>query len=1044
MRMGKLLFVLSCAALLAALIASASAQAAEEYEYYYDGLKISSETPLDSYLSSVYSAGVRFVYLNNSGARLYVTLSGSAENVSFRPSGNVDITLDNLNMEVTRNAIPINLSANFNGTLLLIGSNTLVAGGDYFTALNLYHGAHASIVQATSEPAFLLAQGGPIAPGINVGRESDGSNPAILNIKSGTVSAIAGQEGSGGTGGAGIGGANGESGGVINISGGLVTAIGTKGAGIGGGNRSANGGEITITGGTVIACGTIEGAGIGGGDDDSDGGGITITGGFVTAIGGRLAAGIGGGNNGTSGKITISGGTVIATGGGGGAGIGGGHHDNNDGGNVDEILITGGVIFASGKDGGQDIGLGEGGNPDVGKVSLSVQVDPVTGFPVADPPQVFLRHNNVIPGIQNPEWGHKYTHVGPVSYEAISAYGIELSDLFGDPDDWPVIPGQDANWLTDLWTDQINHWKGETGNIIGAHLWLESIHYFEFEGPGAVFQQSQIYGTKGKILPLEATGFSAPEHYVFKTWKTSANQIRDPGREHTFLSELWLFPVWEPIQYQITYELNGGEFTTTYPTTYNIEDQTFTLINPAKTGYIFAGWTGTGIPGDDPVLEVVIDKGSTGDRAYTAHWTPIIYSVQYDANAEDATGTMAQNTHTYDLPANLAKNAFTRTGYSFAGWATSPGGDVVYADEAEVVNLLAEQGGTVTLYAQWTVIQYQITYYLNGGSNNLANPAMYTVEDELTLVAPTREGYIFTGWAGTGITGTSMSVTITKGSTGDRTYTAHWTLPFRTLTDTATGISVSGYIRSDAALAVGEIALHGDACEACNAIRQRVNDDDYMLLLGYDISLTQEYSGTLAITIPVDAQYNGLNVIILQCAAGTLHTYTATVAAGKAVFEVTTLSPFAVFAEDDDPPTVATGPVTKVSATGATFNGSVIDDGGAEVIERGFVYGKKPDPVISSAGVTKVAAGSGTGSFTAALTNLEPDTTYYVRVYATNSEGTAYGAVVSFTTGRDDRGDLPGTGHGGTPWIWLLLFGASAAVLVALLVLSKRRKAIER
>ena len=56
----------------------------------------------------------------------------------------------------------------------------------------------------------------------------------------------------------------------------------------------------------------------------------------------------------------------------------------------------------------------------------------------------------------------------------------------------------------------------------------------------------------------------------------------------------------------------------------------------------------------------------------------------------------------------------------------------------------------------------------------------------------------------------------------------------------------------------------------------------------------------------------------------------------------------------------------------------------------------------------------------------------------------AYGAVVSFTTGRDDRGDLPGTGHGGTPWIWLLLFGASAAVLVALLVLSKRRKAIER
>ena len=144
-------------------------------------------------------------------------------------------------------------------------------------------------------------------------------------------------------------------------------------------------------------------------------------------------------------------------------------------------------------------------------------------------------------------------------------------------------------------------------------------------------------------------------------------------------------------------------------------------------------------------------------------------------------------------------------------------------------------------------------------------------------------------------------------------------------------------------------------------------------------------------------------------------------------------------------PTVTTGTtVTGITSSSARVSGSVTSDGGAEVIERGFVYSKGPDPVIGGAGVTKVAAGSGTGSFAASFTNLEPGTTYYVRAYADNSEGTAFGAVVRFTTGRDDRGDLPGTGHGGTPWIWLLLFGASAAVLVALLVLSKRRKAIER
>jgi len=354
MKMGKPLFVLLCTVLLAVLVALASAQAEEEeYEYKFcgDTLIIKSKTNLldNGYLSwGGMIGGLQRVQVSNPfpDDRIYVTVSGTATNHCLFFEGNIDITLDNLSMEVNGGQMPsIYLRNNFNGTLLLRGSNRIVNNNEA-PALGMWHGSHASIKNLVeSEPASLLAKGGPFQAGINVGRESDGSNPAILNIKSGTVTAIAGPRGEGGTGGAGIGGADQESGGVINIHGGVVTAIGVKGAGIGGGNRSANGGEITITGGTVIAYSDIEGAGIGGGDDDSDGGQITITGGFVTAISGRLAAGIGGGNNGTSGKITITGGTVIAAGGGGGAGIGGGHHDNNDGGNVDEILITGGVIL---------------------------------------------------------------------------------------------------------------------------------------------------------------------------------------------------------------------------------------------------------------------------------------------------------------------------------------------------------------------------------------------------------------------------------------------------------------------------------------------------------------------------------------------------------------------------------------------------------------------------------------------------------------------------------------------------------------------------
>ena len=81
----------------------------------------------------------------------------------------------------------------------------------------------------------------------------------------------------------------------------------------------------------------------------------------------------------------------------------------------------------------------------------------------------------------------------------------------------------------------------------------------------------------------------------------------------------------------------------------------------------------------------------------------------------------------------------------------------------------------MTITAQWTVNQYAITYDLNGGTAE-GNPDTYTVEtDTFTLKNPSRPGYTFTGWSGTGLTGeNNMTVTTPKGSTGERSYTAHW------------------------------------------------------------------------------------------------------------------------------------------------------------------------------------------------------------------------------------------------------------------------------
>lgn len=95
-------------------------------------------------------------------------------------------------------------------------------------------------------------------------------------------------------------------------------------------------------------------------------------------------------------------------------------------------------------------------------------------------------------------------------------------------------------------------------------------------------------------------------------------------------------------------------------------------------------------------------------------------------------------------------------------------------------------------------------------------------------------------------------------------------------------------------------------------------------------------------------------------------------------------------------PTVTTTSITDISKNAAKGGGNVTNDGGSPVTSRGIVWSKTAKPDVSS--TTKSSDGNGTGSFTSQLTNLDPGTTYFVRAYAVNEQGTSYGAEVSFTT----------------------------------------------
>jgi uncharacterized protein (TIGR02145 family) len=94
-------------------------------------------------------------------------------------------------------------------------------------------------------------------------------------------------------------------------------------------------------------------------------------------------------------------------------------------------------------------------------------------------------------------------------------------------------------------------------------------------------------------------------------------------------------------------------------------------------------------------------------------------------------------------------------------------------------------------------------------------------------------------------------------------------------------------------------------------------------------------------------------------------------------------------------PTLVTTDASGITQTTVTSGGTISNDGGATITERGIVYGTSSDPTTSN---TKVTSGSGTGSFSVNVTFLTSNTTYYIRSYAINSAGTGYGNNITFQT----------------------------------------------
>lgn len=292
----------------------------------------------------------------------------------------------------------------------------------------------------------------------------------------------------------------------------------------------------------------------------------------------------------------------------------------------------------------------------------------------------------------------------------------------------PTVPAlADTTWLAD-----------PDMNFDNVDGWHKSDQYggsFEFTKDGLITRTRDLYGPSkkpfGGMVHIELQGDASKANgqigvgwheignsKAYMEWnrceKGQADCVYDgystPSKDNNI--ETWL-------QIDSTDNEGYGELLAKHMQLTQVDPATHNGL--ARDGYVFTGWD------KDP------SKPVEGDTVYTAQYRPAVYKIRFDANG--GIGTMADQSHTYDRKQALTANTFAREGYRFTGWNTrGDGKGKAFADKQTVTNLLAHDGATGVLYAQWErlpetalpwsggTMTHNLTTILGGGGSYPRHP----------------------------------------------------------------------------------------------------------------------------------------------------------------------------------------------------------------------------------------------------------------------------------------------------------------------------------
>lgn len=341
------------------------------------------------------------------------------------------------------------------------------------------------------------------------------------------------------------------------------------------------------------------------------------------------------------------------------------------------------------------------------------------------------------------------------------------------------------------------------------------------------------------ILIKDGSKVSQPSNpvsngYVFDGWFSNESLTTPYNFNNLVYETTYIYAKWTPINYTVTYNLDGGTNDVANPASYTIESPTVTLQPATKNFYTFNGWyDNPGFTGS-PVTEIT--SGSSGNVMLYAQFTVNQYTISFIENGGSLVTDITQN---YGTAVSAPSNP-TKENYTFGGWftddvtflnqytfSTMPGVNTalyakwIDASSSATVTFNSNGGSSVdsqivivdqtvteptpptktgynfvnwrtaeeviwdfatntvdediTLFANWSKVTYSITYSNLEGTTH-SNPLSFDVETPtITLSTPSeRSGYTFSGWF-TALTGGSQVTTIILGTTGNQTLYARWT-----------------------------------------------------------------------------------------------------------------------------------------------------------------------------------------------------------------------------------------------------------------------------